>query len=113
ILSKWQNGRVECLKYRLLAVYRHYSMLPGKIATYKSIDTVIDQDEAINYATEFLNSLHLSGLLPHIINVKVSVPIILLRNIDPPRLCTGTGLAVKGLLKNSIETIILIGKFKG
>ncbi|GBM19497.1 hypothetical protein AVEN_259392-1 [Araneus ventricosus] len=88
-------------------------MLPGETATYKSMDTVIDQDEVINLPTEFLNSLYLSGLPPHIINLKVGVPIILLGNIDPPCLCNGSRLAMKRLLNNVIEATILIGKFKG
>ncbi|GBM85718.1 hypothetical protein AVEN_163047-1 [Araneus ventricosus] len=88
-------------------------MKPGETATYKSKETVIDQDEAINYPTEFLNSLDLSGLPPHIINLKFGAPIILLRNTDPARLCNGIRLAVKRLLNNVIEATILIGKFKG
>ena len=73
----------------------------------------MNQDEAVNYQSEFLNSLDLAGLPPHIINLKIGVPIILLRNTDPPRLCNGTRLAVNKLLKNVIEATILTGKFKG
>jgi hypothetical protein len=48
-----------------------------------------------------------------IINLKIGVPIILLRNIDPPRLYNGTRLAVKKCLNNVIEATILSGNFKG
>ena len=30
--------------------------IPGEATTYKSVDTVINQDEAVQYPTEFLNS---------------------------------------------------------
>ena len=35
--------------------------LPGDCVEYKSIDTVPDETEAINFPTEFLNSLDVSG----------------------------------------------------
>lgn len=37
----------------------------------------------------------------------------MLRNINQPRLCNGTRLAVKKLMNNVIEATILKGKFKG
>lgn len=64
--------------------------LPGDAVTYKSIDTVVDPDEAVNYPIEFLNW-----------------------NLNPPRLCNGTRLSVKKLMPNLIEGTILTGKGKG
>jgi ATP-dependent exoDNAse (exonuclease V) alpha subunit len=87
--------------------------IPGEATTYKSIDTVMNQDEIINYPTEFLNSLDLPGMPPHVLTLKIGVPIILLRNINPPRLCNGTRLSAKKMMNNIIEATILNGKFKG
>ncbi|KAJ8880822.1 hypothetical protein PR048_017293 [Dryococelus australis] len=50
---------------------------------------------------------------PQVLTLKIGVPIILLRNINPPRLCNGTRLSVKKMMNNIIEAIILKGKFKG
>lgn len=77
------------------------------------METVTNQDEVVNYSTEFLNSLDLPGIPPHILELRIGVSIILFRNIDPPRLCNGTRLAMKRMMNNVIEATILNVKFKG
>lgn len=74
--------------------------------TYKSIDSVPDQDQAVHYPTEFLNSLLELCL-------KKGFVIILLRNLVPPQLCNGTRLVIKNLLPNVIEATMLTGTPKG
>ncbi len=86
--------------------------IPGEATAYKSIDTVMNQDEVVNYPTEFLNSLDLPGMPPHILTLKIGVPITLLQNINPPRLCNGTRFSAKKMMTNIIEATILNGKFK-
>ena len=45
-------------------------------------------------------------------NLKIGASIILLRNIELPRLCNGTRLIVKRLFRNIIEATIITGKYK-
>ncbi|XP_076765241.1 uncharacterized protein LOC143432459 [Xylocopa sonorina] len=87
--------------------------IPDEETTYKSIDTVVNHDESVNYPTEFFNLLDLQGMPPHILSLKIGSPIILLRNINPSQLCNGTRLSVKKLINNIIEATILKGKHQG
>jgi ATP-dependent DNA helicase PIF1 len=73
----------------------------------------MNHDEVVNYPAEFLNSLDLPGMPPHVLTLKIGVPIILLRKINSPRLCNGTRLSVRNLMNSIIEATILNGKFKG
>ncbi|GFX42654.1 ATP-dependent DNA helicase [Trichonephila clavipes] len=57
--------------------------------TYKSVDIVVEVDEAVNYPTEFLNSLDLPSMPAHILKLKVGVSIMMLRNINQPKLYNG------------------------
>ncbi|XP_054708558.1 uncharacterized protein LOC129218343 [Uloborus diversus] len=81
--------------------------LPGPLRTYKSIDTVYEKDEVVNYPTEFLNSLEISGIPQHKLNLKDGSLIMLLRNLDPPNLCNGTRMSVNKLHHNRVEATVL------
>ena len=79
---------------------------------YKSIDTVVNDGDEMDYPTELLNSIDISGLPPHLLKLKVGCPVIVLRNLDPPKIVNGTRATVNKLYDNAIEIIIMSSSFK-
>jgi ATP-dependent DNA helicase PIF1 len=106
ILSTW-NEYVDQINMKMIEKFPEEEMI------YHSFDRVED-DPHNYYPTEFLNSLTPNGLPPHILKLKISCPIILLRNIDPANgLCNGTRLVVWGFIKNTIDAEIVLGQHAG
>ena len=92
------------------------SLLPGDLKIYKSIDCVKEDDpeEVANFPVEFLNTLQISGIPPHRLELKTGAIIVLLRNINTSEgLCNGTRLVIRRLSDNLIDAEVLIGKAKG
>ncbi|XP_067132315.1 uncharacterized protein [Centruroides vittatus] len=87
--------------------------IPGEERIYKSIDTMVNVEESVNFPTEFLNCLQVPGIPLHCLRLKIGSPIILLRNLNSPKLCNGTRMIVKELSNIIIEAELLIGKDKG
>ncbi len=66
------------------------------------------------YPVEFLDTLRFNGIANHELQLKVGVPILLLRNLNQSiRLCNGTRLIVKKLGQRVIEAEIIIGNNVG
>ena len=83
-------------------------MMPASSKLYKSTDTdkLISDGEATHYPPEFLNSIETSGLPPHKLNIKIGMPVMVLRFLNPPRLMNDTRRIVTKPLRNFIEVKI-------
>jgi ATP-dependent DNA helicase PIF1 len=85
---------------------------PGRLREYNAINDVTEGADITHFPIEFLDSLEISGLPPHKLQLKIGSPIILMRNLDPPKLCNGTSLIVHDLYNNLILARITSGSFK-
>ncbi|GFU32746.1 ATP-dependent DNA helicase [Trichonephila clavipes] len=95
-----------CLKLSVLWLYVE------KISLKTNVRVQLQQDESSERFAKQLLDIG-NGMPPHILSLKFGSPIILLRNINPPRLGNGTRLSVKKLMNNIIEATILNGKHQG
>lgn len=89
------------------------SEFPGHERVYRSIDTASNDDEAVLYPQEFLNSIDISGLPSHELILKVGAPIIILRSLEPPKTTNGTRCVVTKLHNFLIEAVISCGPYQG
>ncbi|XP_038052743.1 uncharacterized protein LOC119725411 [Patiria miniata] len=96
------NDTVREINWQLLQKY------PGQETVFTSIDTVPQDDQAVQYPSEFLNSLHPSGMPPHLLTVKVGIPIICLRNLTPT-MANGTRMIVTNITPNCLQVTIATG----
>lgn len=85
----------------------------GEMKEYLSMDTIMDTKLSTPYPVEFLNSLELSGVPSQKLQLKLNVPVMLMRNLDAPRVCNGTRLRITKLGQNILGATILTGVGKG
>ena len=104
------NESVDLLNDRAMQIFQLHRDLPE--FCYNSADSFPKDDANLSavYPVEFLNSLQPSGMPPHVLKLKVGVPIILLRTINPALgLMNGTRLIVTRLGRRVIQARIATG----
>jgi len=97
-----KNDDIEKISFQI------QQLLPGDLMSFKSIDTTVDENETVNFPTEFLNSMDIPGMPIHNLRLKIGSTVILLCNLYPPRLCNGLRLVIKrkcSVAKYSNDTI--------
>jgi ATP-dependent DNA helicase PIF1 len=93
--------------------------IPGEFVLYPSADSIdLPEDSTIEqpelYSPEFLRSLKIPELPPGELKLKLGVPIILLRNLNPSEgLCNGTRLICHGFQSKVIDAEIITGSHIG
>ena len=102
-----RNDTVDEINQKIL------EMTPGPARSYRSVDTVKFEDESTRYPPEFLNSIQTSGIPPHNLCLKLGCTVILLRNLEPPRLVNGSRLVITRMDTFMLRAKILGGQYRG
>ena len=79
---------------------------------YRSLDSVLDESQAVHFPIEFLNSLEVSGFPSHMLALKLSAPVIILRSLNP-KVTNGTRCVITKLSAITIEARISHGRYAG
>ena len=93
--------------------------IPGEFAIYPSADLIsLPEDSTTEqsqlYSPEFLRSIKIPELPPGELKLKIGVPIILLRNLNPfEGLCNGTRLICRRFQSKVIDAEIITGSHIG
>jgi ATP-dependent DNA helicase PIF1 len=100
------NAILESLSEELHTYLNANSLIPTEEGAIAAIRVSMDS----LYPVEFLNTLQFSDIANQKLELKVGMPIILLRNLNQSiGLCNGTKLIIKRLGQHVIEVEIIIG----
>ena len=92
------------------------SLMTGNIVELPSADEVqsAKDGEEVLFPVEFLHTIHPQGMPPHLLNLKIGAPVILLRNLNPSMgLCNGTRLTITHITCRILTVQIMNGSHEG
>jgi hypothetical protein len=85
------------------------SLCPGVMDCALSNDSAVDCETSL-YPIEFVNSITLSGVPDHVVNLKKGAPYLITHNTSPV-LCNGTRVVYHRRVGKCLEVQICAGKF--
>ena len=88
----------------------------GDKRSYLSADTILEPDQEGVVPSEFLNSLSISGLPDHDLEIKEGAPVMLLRDLQggpASSLRNGTRMIVKNMMDRVVECEVVVGESSG
>ena len=89
---------------------------PGRSKTYLSADSILEVDHRAAVPPEYLNAMSISGLPDHKLELKLGVPVMLLRNLQGGQqngLRNRTRLIVLNMMERCLECEVAVGTQKG
>ena len=100
---------VKALEFGFNALPAIYYDIP-----FRSHDKLVTENQSHQFPVEYLNSIHVNGAPPHLLELKVGAPVMLIRNLDPTRgHVNGTRYIIKELQPRVIHAQIAVGPYKG
>lgn len=95
--------------------WHNLRLYPTHKISYLSTDQVCEDESQLPLPVEILNTIENGSLPPHFLDLKIGVPIMMIRDIDPAAgICNRTRLIVTSSLGTTvIEDVIAIGPHAG
>ena len=90
--------------------------LPGESKVYLSADKIMEVDHKEEFPTELINTITVSGLPDHELELKEGCPVILIRNLQGGpnnSLKNGTRMIVIKMMERVLECELATGALKG
>ena len=89
------------------------NFIEGENMDYRSVDSVLEVDNAVQYPLKLLITINPPGFPAHRSILKIRTPIMLLRNLCPPICATGQDYVRLLFRRNVVEATIITGCAKG
>ncbi|KAG1093981.1 hypothetical protein G6F42_018844 [Rhizopus arrhizus] len=102
-----KNQNVDAINAKVME-----KVVGEKVALYSadSVQSDLTNAQVETYPLEYLQTLSPSGLPPAVLELKVGLPVMLLRNLNPERgLCNGTRLIIQQIGQYVLKVKILGG----
>ena len=86
------------------------SRFQGESVELQSADSVFREGGACLYPDEFLHILDISGVVPHLLRLKIGLPVTILRELNPDRdMCQGKKTIVRRISQGCVEIDLFNG----
>ena len=83
-------------------------LFPGESRIYSSADSISGAEDGVQYPVEYLNSINTGSFPPYQLEIKIDVPLMLLRNLDPGLgLCNGIRLRLMQMTNRVLHVEII------
>ena len=89
------------------------AQLLGESVEYRSLDSVLDESQAVHFPIEFLNSLEVSGFPSHILSIKNFCSNNHFTIFRSPKVTNGIRCVITKLSADTIEARISHGRYAG
>lgn len=87
--------------------------VPSTVHLRFSVNKPLHDEDKEHYTPEYLATILESSLPEHELRLKIGMPVMLLRNLEPPRQCNGTRIWLTYIGNKILRGEIIGGQFKG
>lgn len=88
-------------------------MMKGEWQLFKSVDKAADLANRKSFSLKFFYQIYKPSLPPYILQLIIGMPVILLYNLNPSKLCNGIKIQLRFIGRKVLEKVIMVKKYKG